>query len=76
MVNDVLARANFEGANLAEKLDKKPGAFSDIDAVREADQVYQDIVNDPSYNLEYPQAKSVILAFEKCLKDVSAFTEK
>lgn len=76
LVNDVLARANYEGANLAEKLDKKPGAFSDIDGMRAADQVYLDIVNDPSYSLEYPQAKGVIMAFERCLKDVSAFTEK
>jgi len=76
LVNDVLGRLNFDGKTLSEKLEKKPGAFSDIDALKSADQVYSDLVNDPSYSLEYPRAKEVILAFEQGLRDVSAFTDK
>lgn len=74
LVNDVLTRLNFEGNTLAVKLQKKPDSFSDIDAMREADQVYQDLVHDPGYSLEYPRAKSIILTFEQGLKDVSAFS--
>jgi hypothetical protein len=76
LVNDMLARENYEGKTLAEKIEKKPGAFTNIDAMKEADQVYQDLVYDPSYSLDYPRAKSVILAFEQGLKDIKAFTEK
>ena len=76
LVNDVLTRANFEGRILAEKLEKRPHAFSDIDAMKRADQLYQDIVNDPSYSLDYESAKTAILAFEQGLKDNGAFTDK
>jgi hypothetical protein len=76
LVDDVLRRLNFEGKNLMEKLDKKPDKFSNIDEMKAADRIYQDIVLDPGYSLEYEQAKAVILAFEQGLKDVSAFVEK
>jgi len=76
LVNDVLTRANFEGRVLSEKLEKRAADFSDIDAMVAADQLYQDIVNDPSYNLDYESTKAAILAFEQGLKDVSAFVEK
>ncbi len=76
LVNDVLTRANFEGRILAEKLEKRPHSFSDIKAMIRADQLYQDIVNDPSYSLDYESAKIAILAFEQGLKDNNAFTDK
>jgi hypothetical protein len=76
LVNDVLTRTYFEGRILSEKLEKRPGAFSDIDAMRQADQLYQDIVNDPGYSLDYESAKAAILAFEQGLKDNAAFTDK
>jgi hypothetical protein len=76
LFGDVLARLNYEGKTLTEKIEKKPDSFSDADAIKAADRVYQDLVYDPSYSLEYPQAKEVILVFEKGLKDVQAFVEK
>lgn len=76
LVNDVLTRANFEGRILSEKLEKRAAAFSDIEAMKTADQLYQDIVNDPSYNLNYESAKSAIMAFEQGLRDVKAFKDK
>lgn len=74
LVNDVLGRASFEGRVLSEKLEKRPGSFSDIEAMRNADQLYQDIVNDPGYSLDYENAKIAILAFEQGLRDNGAFT--
>ena len=76
LVNDVLGRAYFEGRVLSEKLEKRAADFSDIDAMIAADQLYQDIVNDPSYSLNYESCKAAILAFEQGLKDVKAFAEK
>lgn len=76
LVDDVLTRSNYAGKNLAEKLEIRPDAFSDIAAMKEADQTYQNLVYDPSYSLDYQRAKGTILAFEQGLKDVSAFLEK
>jgi hypothetical protein len=76
LVNDVLTRANFEGRVLSEKLEKRAASFSDIAAMKFADQLYRDIVNDPSYNLDYENAKAAILAFEQGLRDVRAFQDK
>ena len=76
LVNDVLTRANFEGRVLSEKLEKRAKSFSDIEAMRHADQLYQDIVNDPSYSLDYESAKLAILSFEQGLRDNNAFRDK
>ena len=76
LVNDVLARNYYEGKTLADKLEMKPEAFTDDEAMKEADQLYRNIVADPKIKIEYQQAKNAILAFEQALKDVSAFREK
>jgi len=76
LVNEVLGRLGYAGKTLSEKLDLlRPGTFTSIDSIREADQVYQNLVNDPSYGLDYEQTKKVILIFEQGLKDVQAFTK-
>jgi len=75
LLNDVLTRANFEGRILAEKIEKRPQAFSEVEALKSADQLYQDIVNDPAYKLDYESAKKAILAFEQALKDNGAFVD-
>jgi hypothetical protein len=76
LINDVLGRANFEGRVLSEKLEKRAASFSEIEALKAADQLYQDIVSDPGYGLSYEAAKAAILAFEQGLKDVNAFKDK
>ena len=77
LVKDVLSRIGYPGKDLAEQLESpKADIFSDIDAMKEADYIYQKIINDSKYVPDYQQAKSVILAFEQGLKDVSAFKDK
>ncbi len=76
LVNDVLVRAGYPGQPLAEKLELKPEAFSNIEAMKGADRLYREIVGDPKRGLDYQEAKTAILAFEQGLKDVSAFQEK
>lgn len=77
LVNDVLARAGFDGKTLADKLEsQRAQVFTNLGAMVDADQLYQRIVRDPAAGLDYPQAKEAILAFEQGLKDMSAFTDK
>jgi hypothetical protein len=76
LVNDVLSRTYFEGKTLADKLEIKPEAFTNFEEMKEADDLYQSIISDSKVKVEYPQAKSAILAFEQTLKDVLAFREK
>ena len=77
LVNDVLTRSAFEGKTLADKLQNaKAERFTDIEAMKNADQVYQKIVGDPTFELDYQTAKTAILAFEQGLKDISAFRNK
>jgi hypothetical protein len=77
LVNDVMSRAAFAGANLAEKLENaNPERFFDIDAAKEADGLYRKIVADKNIKLDYPTAKAAFLAFEQVLKDMAAFRDK
>ncbi len=77
LVDDVLRRLAFEGKDLAEKLEKpRAEMFSDLDAMKEADLVYQKIIADRQYAPDYQEAKKTILAFEQGLKDVAAFKDK
>lgn len=77
LVDDVLQRLSFEGNGLAEKLEKpRAEIFSDIDAMKEADFIYQKIIGDRQYAPDYQETKKTILAFEQGLKDVFAFREK
>jgi hypothetical protein len=76
LVDDVLKRLNFEGKDLGEKLEKNPHKFTNPDGMKAANRIYQDLVYDPGYSLDYDNAKNIILTFEQGLKDVSAFVEK
>ncbi len=74
LLDDILKRMGTEGKNLAEKLDKlKPDALSNFLDVRAADQLYQNLVYDPSYRLTLVEAKKIVAVFEKALTDLEAF---
>jgi len=77
LLNDVLTRINFEGKTLGEKLDKAQASrFSDLESLKKADQLYETISHDAKTIIDYQQAKTAILAFERALRDVSAFVAK
>jgi hypothetical protein len=77
LVNDTFGRMGFIGLTLMEKLKTlMAGQLSDLDGVKEADQLYQTLIDDPNFSLSYEMAKKTILTFEQGLKDMSAFTEK
>jgi len=74
LLNDVLKRLGYEGKTLGEKLEKiKPGVFSDIRSLKDADQIYQNLIYDVSYRLGQPDAKRIIAIFEKALTELEAF---
>lgn len=74
LLNEVLLRLGYAGANLTEKLEKTPkGKLSNHDQIREADLIYQKIVHDPSYKLSRDETKKAILIFEQAFKDLDAF---
>ncbi len=74
LFNEVLKRCGYSGKTLKEKLDKvRPDALSDIDSIRQADQIYQKLLRDSKYKLDYEQTKKIIKTFEKGLKDLGAF---
>ena len=77
LVKDVLFRIGYPGKDLTEQLESsKADVFSDIDAMKEADRLYRQIVQNPKITLDYQTAKAVILSFEQGLKDVRAFRNK
>ena len=77
LVKDVLFRIGYPGKDLAEQLESpKADVFSDIDAMKEADRLYRQIVRDPKIPLDYQTAKTAILSFEQGLKDARAFRNK
>jgi len=77
LVKDVLFRIGYPGKDLAEQLESpKADVFSNIDAMKEADRLYRQIVRDPKIPLDYQTAKTAILSFEQGLKDARAFRNK
>lgn len=75
LLDDVLKRMGYEGKNLSDRLERiKQGVFSDIQSVKNADQVYQNLIYDPSYRLTQEHARRIISVFEKALEEVQAFS--
>ncbi|HOX30091.1 MAG TPA: hypothetical protein P5080_03385 [Candidatus Paceibacterota bacterium] len=74
LLNDVMKRLGNEGKNLNEKLERvKPGVFSQLQTLKEADQVYQNLVYDTSYHLTQSDAKRIVAEFERALSELEAF---
>jgi len=74
LLNDVMKRLGYEGKTLSEKIDKvKPGVFVDLQSLKSADQIYQNLIYDTSYELTRVQAKKAVAIFEKALSDLDAF---
>ena len=73
MLDNILARMGFEGANLSEKLDKLTAKFQpNIEELKEIRKIHNNIVHDPTYKLSPDEAKRVLLVYEKALTDLHA----
>jgi hypothetical protein len=73
MLDGILERMGFGGKTLGERLDKLTTAsLPNIEELREAHKIRNNIVHDPTYKLDLEEAKKVILAYEKALTDLQA----
>ena len=73
MLDNILARMGFEGANLSEKLDKLTAKFMpNIEELKEIRKIHNSIVHDPTYKLSPDEAKRALLIYEKALTDLHA----
>ena len=73
MMDDVLKRMGFFGANLGERLDKLTSvSLPNLDEARLAHQTRDNIVHDPDYRLSLDEAKKTIAIFEESLTDLQA----
>lgn len=61
LFDDVLKRMGYAGESLGERLDKvAPAILPDIEKIREAHKVRNNIVHDPNYRLGFEDRKSVV----------------
>ena len=74
LLDDVLERTGHKGENIREKLkDLDSGTLSNIDQVREAHEVRNNVVHDPDYKLTLDIAKRALEIYEKALRELEAF---
>ena len=73
MMNDLLNRMGFGGVSLGEKLGRLTTAsLPNIEEVREAHKIHNNIIHDPTYRLSLEEAKRVIAIYEKALTHLQA----
>jgi len=74
MMNETLKRMGYGGSSLGERLEKLTAAtLPNVDEVKEAHKVRDNIVHDPNYKLSLEEAKKTLGVFEKALRDLEAF---
>lgn len=73
LLNEVLARMNYQGETLGDKL-KQLTSFqlSNIDQTLEAHKIRNSIVYDPDYRLSLEQAQKAVEVYEKALQELQA----
>lgn len=73
IMDDILNRMGFGGASLGERLGRLTVvSLPNIEEVKEAHKIRNDIIHDPSYRLTLEEAKRVIAIYEKALTDLQA----
>lgn len=73
LLNEYLIKIGYPGETLGERLDKlTKDVLSNLEEVREAHKVRNNIVHDPTYRLNLEEAKRVLAIYEKALKDLQA----
>jgi len=71
ILNDILARMGFSGQSTGERLESLGVDYvSNIDKLREAHKLRNNIVHDPNYQLSFSQAKKAIDAYSQAFKEM------
>jgi len=74
MMNEILKRMGYGGQSLGERLEKLTAAtLPNIDGVKEAHKVRNNIVHDPNYKLSLEETRKTLSIFEKAFRDLEAF---
>jgi len=72
-LDDTLKRMGFGGVSLGERLGRLTVAsLPNIEEVKQAHKIRNNIVHDPTYRLDLEEAKKVISIYEKALTDLQA----
>ncbi len=76
IVFDAFKTIGYPGDSLAEQLKLMIGyQISNLEQVKEADQVAENIINDVNYKLEEGVAREVVMVFGEALKEIEAIGE-
>lgn len=71
MLDKILVRMGFKEGELEEKLGKLT-LLSNIDDIKKAHKIRNNIVHDPNYKLTLAEAREVISIYEKALEELNA----
>lgn len=73
ILDDILKRMGYGGETLGERLNKLTiASLSNLEEVREAHQIRNNIVHDPDYRLSLDEARKAMSAYERALTDLQA----
>ncbi len=74
ILNDILMKMGFGGETLGERLDRSTAAtLSNLQQIREAHKIRNNIVHDPDYRVSLDETKRVVGIYEQALRDLQAF---
>jgi len=69
MLDEVLGKVGFKGANLEEKIGMiKPGQIVGISEVTEAHELYKKIIENPAHEVEMGEIKKAVDDYEKVFR--------
>ena len=74
LLDEILKKMGIEGEVLGEKLKQiKSGILPNLEEVRQAHKIRNNIVHDPDYRLNLAEAKKVISIYEQTFRDLEMF---
>ncbi len=73
IMDNILSRMDFGGGSLGERLEGLTSAsLPNIEEVKEAHKIRNNIIHDPTYQLSLEEARRVVAIYEKALTDLQA----
>ena len=74
MLDDILKRMGYAGEILGERLKNLTSAtLPNIEKIKEAHKVRNNIIHDPDYKLSLNEAKEMLSVYEQAFRDLQAF---
>ena len=74
ILDEVFKKTGYKGKDLEAKLKQlSPTHYPNLDKMKEAHQIRNDIVRDPDYQLSLGEAKKVLAVYRKILEELEVF---